>query len=111
MEKEVNIDKTVTIPMSDLDIKHYIKKPTIKYCELSKYNDIEDLLPNNIDCVIMLVEHSLNNGHWVCILRYNDIIEFFDSYGKPPSYSLKYTSKNENKKLLNNQKKKINKNI
>jgi hypothetical protein len=99
MEKMINIDKTVTIPMSDLDIKHYIDKPTVKYSELSRYNTIEELLPNDKDCFIMLVEHTLNNGHWVCLLRYNDIIEFFDSYGKPPSYSLKYTTKTENKKL------------
>lgn len=98
MDKEVNIDKTVSIPMSDLDIKHYIPKPTVKYCELARYNTIEELLPKAVDCVVMLVEHKLNNGHWVCLLRYNNTIEFFDSYGKPPSYSLKYNSK-----LVNNE--------
>jgi len=98
-KKPVNIDKTVETPMTDLDIKHYIPKPTIKYCELSKYKTIEDLLPNKKDCQIMLIESDLNSGHWVALLRYGNTIEYFDSYGGSPSSPLKWNSKEQNEKL------------
>lgn len=52
----------------------------IKYSELSKIYDINELLFGLNSCVILILSKE-NYGHWVCITRNNNVIEFFDSYG------------------------------
>jgi len=117
MSEKVDIDSVIKEAMSDLDINHYLKRPTVKYCELAKYKNIDELLPNPIDYVVLLVESSLNSGHWVCCLKYNNIIEYFDSYGNSPSAPLKWNNKELNNKLgqgkqyLNNLFNKTNKKV
>jgi|694.fasta_scaffold05612_13 hypothetical protein len=74
-------------PLSDGMIKEYLPDiDIIKYNDLSKYNSIEEVLPHNKSYKIILVEEKPNSGHWVCLLRYNDIIEYFDSYGNDVDY-------------------------
>jgi hypothetical protein len=117
MSKKVDIDLVVGEAMSDLDINHYLTRPTVKYCELSRYNSIDELLPNDIDYVVLLIESNLNSGHWICCLKYNNLIEYFDSYGNAPSAPLKWNNKIKNKELgqdipyLNNLFNKTNKKI
>lgn len=101
---KINIDKITNEPMNDFDIKHYLEKPTIKYSELINYNSIDELLPNDIDYQIILIESDFNNGHWVGILKYNNIIEYFDAYGKEPSEPLSWISKKKNIELGQNKK-------
>ena len=77
--------------MSNFDIKHYL--PDVKivpYNELQKYGDIERLLPKNGSYFILLYQDSQNSGHWCCLCRYADCVEFFDSYGNPPDKQLKW---------------------
>ena len=69
-------------PLGDDEIKKYLPTvPILKYSNLSKYNTIEELLPENKTYCILLYEQSPNIGHWVAVLRYNDQYEYFDSYG------------------------------
>jgi len=85
--------------LSDSDLKTYlgsdIDNHIIKYSELNKYNDIDELLPNNRSFKIILIESEYNKGHWVCIMRYIDknnidTIEFFNSYGNKPLSELNF---------------------
>jgi hypothetical protein len=69
-------------PMGDDDIQYYFpnsKILTIK--ELSKYNNINQLLTEPDDHAFLLYQSSPNMGHWVLLVRYNGITEYFDSYG------------------------------
>ena len=63
----------------------------ILYSNLDQYRSIEDLLPTNKSFKVLLIRDSNYSGHYVCILRYNKTIEFFDSYGMYPSNELDYT--------------------
>jgi len=60
--------------ITDLDLERYFpetnhyKNNVIKYSELANYN----------------------SGHWTCILRYGDTIEWFDSYGIDVDCELKF---------------------
>lgn len=88
-------------PLGDDDIKKYLPDARVmKYSALKNIKSIEELLPNEIDYVILLYEDSPNKGHWVTVLRYGDTIEFFDSYGgepdKPLSWNDEYTNENLN---------------
>lgn len=48
--------------------------------ELEKYNNIDELLPKDTDCFILLYGPP-SQGHWVLVARYGNTIEYFNSYG------------------------------
>ena len=105
MNKNLNLIEET--PLSDAIIKQYLPSARIlKYSELANYNIIDDLLPYNKSYFVLLIEKKLNEGHWVCVLRQDDKIEFFDSYGGYPSSQLEWSKKNnyklgQNRKWLN----------
>jgi hypothetical protein len=80
------LDERIKTPMTDADLERYfgsgIESEIMTYAQLANYRTIDELLPNPIDFRIILVEQMKNKGHWVLILKYNGIIENFDSYGK-----------------------------
>jgi hypothetical protein len=62
----------------------------IKYSELRNYKSLDELLPNQFDFKIILLETNRNQGHWVCVIRMNNTIELFNSYGVPIDYEWKF---------------------
>lgn len=73
------------IPMGDDTIKKYFPNmKVITYSELKNVKNIKELLPHNKSCFVLLYQHTEHSGHWVCVCRFNDKIEFFDSYGEEP---------------------------
>ena len=72
----------------------------LKYSELEPYKTIDELIPEMDDFRIILLESQPKIGHWVCIIKKNNTLEFFDSYGKTHKGELKYIPKFMNK-LLN----------
>ena len=63
----------------------------IKYSELRNYNSLDELLPNPLFCYkVILLETNRNQGHWTCIIRMNNIIECFNSYGVSIDSEFKY---------------------
>lgn len=68
--------------LSGSDIMKLVNGRTkiIKYSELAKVNDINELLFGYDSCVILILSKQ-NFGHWVCLTRHGNKLEFFDSYG------------------------------
>ena len=62
----------------------------ILYSDLDKYKSIGQLLPRNKTFKIILIRDTPYSGHFVVILRYKKIIEWFDSYGFKPGAELDY---------------------
>lgn len=101
-------------PLSNNDILELCDNKTkvIRYSELDNYNNIDELLDpyNNF---VILYETSENYGHWCCVLRYGDILEFFDPYGYGVDEQLKFSENkypllsnlmlNSNYKLIENK--------
>lgn len=96
-EKEFNHFKLkLAAMMSDVDIKRYLgdnEDYILRYCQLRNYNTIDELLPVNGSFKVILTEDSKNHGHWCCILRQNNIIEWFDPIGVAPDYELSFIPK------------------
>lgn len=86
------IKKLEVDPFSNFDILNICDQNTkvIRYSELKKYSNIDDVL-KPFDNVVILYESKKNYGHWVCLLKYDKIIEFFDPYGLPIDTQLKYS--------------------
>ena len=81
--------------MDDNDIKYYLPDSRLMmFKELKGIDDIEILLPSHNSYFILLYPTiSETNGHWVVLTRYNDIIEYTDSYGLLPDIPLKWYNK------------------
>ena len=80
-------------PLSNVDIINKLNGKTniVMYPDLARVRKVEDILVN--DSVVILYETRPNVGHWVCILKREDTIEFFDSYGIFPDKEKKYINK------------------
>ena len=85
-------------PLSDTIIRKYLKDPKIiLYEDLKNYNDINELLPNNKDYVVILFKQDdKGNNHWIGLLKYDNIIEHFCSYGSyPDEYYFEWTTQSD----------------
>ena len=74
----MQVIETVHRALSDKDIRDILgdKSKILKYSELSQYSSLSELLPELIDYVVILYEESLNSGHWVALLKYNNLYDF-----------------------------------
>jgi hypothetical protein len=104
MNSKVN-HEIMTSNISDLDIKRFFPETNtpndnlIKYSDLAHVRKLEDILPHDKSFKIILIEDHFNIGHFVCIMRYGNTFEQFDSYGKKIDDELAFIS-NIQKKLL-----------
>ena len=80
-----DIKEIIATPLSDSDLEKYLGKEVqqniITYSDLAKYQDFDQILPHHKSYKIILIEYKKNSGHWICILRYNNTIEIFNSFG------------------------------
>ena len=89
----------VNYAISNVDIAMYLDNPNIvKYSDLVNFDSIDSLF-DGYSYVILLIESGRNKGHWVSLLRYNNCIEQFDSYGSTIDNELKYISEKNKEKL------------
>jgi len=95
----------VSKPMSDSDIRKTLGKNIriVTYPDLVNYTSIDDLLSVN-DCCVILVETQLRSGHWICVLKYGNTVENFDSYGFAPDAEMSIISVETRKALKENEK-------
>jgi hypothetical protein len=93
-----NLSKMFGVPDFVQLFGESVKSKIMKYSDLMKYNNIIDLLTYKGDYRIILIENSLNVGHWVVLARNNALI-FFDPYGLQTDAELKWISKEENLEL------------
>lgn len=88
---------------SDQDFGRFIDgsgDQIIKYSSLAAYKNINELLPDD-GYKIILIESKKNSGHWTVLIKLNDTITFFDSYGIYPDDELNFVSKVANRLLGN----------
>lgn len=82
--KEIeNMRKTLAYSLSDADLRTILGNDCkiVEYCDLNKFSNMDDLLPNDTDYVIILIESAENRGHWCAITKRDKVISTFDSYG------------------------------
>lgn len=85
---------------------NFDKSHIMKYSELNNYNSIDDLLPNKFDYKFILIELQRNSGHWTVLIRNNNNLYFFDSYGKKYDGEWSYVP-NIIRKMLNQSSNKL----
>ena len=97
----MSMRKLVHKALSDSDIRTILGADTqiLKYSELAGVGSMDELLPRLVDSCILLYEESPNRGHWVALLKYNDIFEHFDSYGIKPETELQWINMKKRRML------------
>ena len=104
INKKIN-KKPLNYFLSNYDFDKFIpgaSSKVVKYGELDdKYTTFEQLMPLKKDYCILLIESETNSGHWVCLLRNNNVFEYFDPYGITHKKALNWTSEYMNKYLDN----------
>lgn len=58
------------------------------YSELEDDASLDELIPNKTGTCILLIETEPNSGHWVALLKYGNVVEFFNSYGDAPGHEV-----------------------
>ena len=95
--------KTLSYSLSDADIRHILGQDCkiVEYCDLDKFSNMDDLLPNDTDYVIILIESQQNSGHWCAITKRDKVISMMDSYGVKLQDELNFVSRAMNRMLGN----------
>jgi hypothetical protein len=98
------LNKAHEYALSGQDIKNILddKVNILTYPQLSQYININDVLTIDKPLIILYLLHSWSYGHWVALIKHNDRIEFFDSYGIPIDKQLN-NIKDKNFKIESNQ--------
>ena len=70
--------------VSSIDLKNKIKHKfkIIQYKNLFKYDNLLKLLPHTISILIILINTAPLGEHWTVLMRQNNLLTYFDSYGK-----------------------------
>ena len=74
------------------------KVKVLSYHELANVNNLNDLLNG---AVILLYETKQNFGHWTALIKQQNFIEFFDSYGLQMDQELNYATYDNTPYLTN----------
>jgi len=88
-------------PLSDKDIRDLLGNniKIITYPMLKNYSSIDQCFDNEGRCILLFLTSSPTSGHWCCMLRKKNEIEFFDPYGIKPEGQKDYIDKSMLEKL------------
>jgi len=74
----------------------------IKYTDLYKYNNIDDLFKNTNKLIILYLLKNDHYGHWTCLMKKKGYYEYFDPFGVNIDEEFSWIS-NRKRKELNEQ--------
>ena len=94
LSKHSKLNQLIKQPLSGHQLMKLLdKKANIMfYHDLKDVDDIDDIFINNA-CVLFEQSDKSSIGHWVCLIKRGNTIEFFDSFGDKPDEYLKLMSK------------------
>jgi hypothetical protein len=75
----------------------------LKYTDLYKYNNIEDVFKDKKKIILLYLLQSEYSGHWVCLFLNKKGLNFYDSYGVPYDYQLDILTPERRKQLNEEQ--------
>ena len=77
-------------PLSDDDIRHILPGiHIVNYPDLKGLRTAEELFDDRGRCILLFPNSGPQSGHWTCLIRHPDHIEFFDPYGDRPDTAQK----------------------
>ena len=105
MLNERDYKKVVNYALSDTDIQTLLSPNTtniISYPDLVNVNDINDIFDGLGRCVVF-IPLSESFGHWCCLIKRSNSIEWFDPYSIKPDEEKKWINEQVLKRLHEDQ--------
>lgn len=84
------LDEAKNTPLSGDDLQRICPGKVILVRDLPKYKNIDELLGDELSCYLLYEINEPNVGHWCCLSRHGNIVEFFDPYSGKPDSQLEY---------------------
>lgn len=78
------VKEALDYPLSDADIRTILgdEIPILTYTDLNGKDSIP--FDRKGRCILLIPNQSPTDGHWCCLLKRRNEIEFFDPYGEAP---------------------------
>lgn len=102
IKNDENDDESKALSNFDIDNKLDGKTKVLTYKVLHKINNIDELLEPYKNFVLLYMSKP-NSGHWCCVLKHKDRIEFFDPYGGKNIPDNELDNIDDNVKIITNQ--------
>lgn len=104
MSLEEYVKNAEKYSLSDDDVMHITENlyKIWTYDELKGITHIDQLLGDNLGCILLYQNENRNNGHWVSMWRDGNILYYFDPYGLPADKILDYYKYNKPHPYLSN---------
>lgn len=85
-QKDGGLKQVKAHPLTDSEIRQILGSniSILTNRDLTSKRHIDDIFDNEGRCILLYTPYDPMSGHWTCLLRKADHIEFFDSYGEPP---------------------------
>lgn len=75
----------------------------LKYTDLYKYHTIQQLFGKHKKVIILYLIQGKSSGHWTCLFKNKNGMNFFDSYGVPVDYEMELLTPLKRKQLNQEQ--------
>jgi hypothetical protein len=84
-------------PLSNQDIQDILAPDTEIhiYPDFASMSSIDEAFDKLGRCIFLFLTESKSAGHWLCMIKRGDTIEYWDSYGKPPEEQRNWLSQEE----------------
>lgn len=104
LSKGSGLSEDEDIALTNYEINNILNNQTkiLTYKALPQFNDINELL-EPFKNFILLYMAKPNFGHWCCVIKHPDRIEFFDPYGKDNMPDQELNMINDDVKEITNQ--------
>lgn len=95
------LKESIAKPLSDSDLRKLIEghAKVVLYSNLKGYSSLNELLNCPGQSIFLLYQQAPNYGHWTCLFKQGNRIEFFDPYGINVDDELKWTDPSMRKQL------------
>lgn len=96
-----SLEQAKAYPLGDDDINKILEPDThiFTYPYLKDVKDIDEVFDPYGRAMMLYLTEDANTGHWVCLIRRPDEIEFFDPYGEHPDEPLTWNGKQKQRQL------------
>lgn len=87
--------------LSNDDIQRILKPDTriFTYPDFATFDTIDDAFDDLGRCIFLFLTESKTAGHWLCMMKRGDTIEYWDSYGEKPEAQRSWLSQDELEEL------------
>jgi hypothetical protein len=94
---EETIAKIRAYPLSNEDIQHILEPDTKiwTYPEFKTMSTIDEAFDSLGRCIFLFLTKSPTSGHWLCMFRKGNEIQYFDSYGEKPEAQREWLSEEQ----------------